>query len=152
MNNLNDDTNELLTQTDQDYYDAEDAAISKAAAASRTKRLNLRGLIAIALLVIIGAVAAPRIYADTFQDQINQLRTENQQNQTAVDSLLLQARDYQDAIAKLQAQIDIVQQNISVNQARQVTLSSKSLKSRPSSTPSAKSWAPTSRPCTSTVR
>lgn len=85
-------------------------------------RINLRAVLAIALVLVVGAVAVPRIYADTFQDQINQLRTENQVNQSAVDTLLVEAQSYQDAIDKLQGQITIMQQNIAVNQARQEQL------------------------------
>jgi peptidoglycan hydrolase CwlO-like protein len=80
-------------------------------------------LLAMALIIAaVGAVAAPKIYADTLQDQIDQLQQEASHDQSAVDGLLLQAKDYQDAIGKLQSQIDVVEQNIAVNQARQTDL------------------------------
>ena len=77
---------------------------------------------ALILLAGIATVAAPRIYADTIQDQIEQLQIEANKDQSAVDALLLEAKSYEDAIAKLQAQIAIVEQNIATNQARQTDL------------------------------
>jgi len=68
------------------------------------------------------AAVAPRIYADTIQDQINQLAAEAKRDQTAVDSLLIEARSFEDAISTLQAQITVLEQNIAVNNSRQEEL------------------------------
>jgi len=78
---------------------------------------------AVALVVGLAVVAVPKIYADVatanLQSEINILQAQNDQSQAAVDSLLLDARNYQDAISKLQSQIDVLQQNIDTNKARQ---------------------------------
>jgi peptidoglycan DL-endopeptidase CwlO len=78
----------------------------------------------LALLVIggISSLTIPKIYADTFQDQINQLQAQNDQSQTSVDALLLDAHNYQDAVTKLQGEISVVELNISTNQDRQTSL------------------------------
>ncbi len=76
-------------------------------------------------VVTFGAVTSfviPKIYADAFQEQINQLQAQNDQNQSSVAALLLDAASYQDAIAKLQSEITVVEQNISTNQDRQTSL------------------------------
>jgi peptidoglycan hydrolase CwlO-like protein/surface antigen len=79
-------------------------------------------LVAVVLLAVIGGLTVPHIYADNLQDQINQLQADNDKNQSSVDALLLQAKDYQDAVNKLQDQISVVQANIATNQAHQVQL------------------------------
>lgn len=87
------------------------------------KRLLLASVCASLVVVMsAGAVVVPRIYADALQDQIEQLTAEASRDQTAVNSLLLEAKSFEDAIASLQGQISILEQNISVNQTRQDTL------------------------------
>jgi peptidoglycan hydrolase CwlO-like protein len=71
------------------------------------------------VLGLASAYSVPHLYADNLQEQINQLQAENDQNQASVDVLLSQAKDFQDAINKLQDQITVVENNIAVNQARQ---------------------------------
>ncbi len=87
-----------------------------------SKRLLYRSLFAALIVTTVGAVVVPKIYADTLQTQIEQLQAENSQSQSVVDTLLLEAKSYEDAIAKLQAEITIVEQNIATNQARQADL------------------------------
>ncbi len=80
-----------------------------------SKRLLYRSLFAALIVTTVGAVVVPKIYADTLQTQIEQLQAENSQSQSVVDTLLLEAKSYEDAIAKLQAEI-------TTNQARQADL------------------------------
>jgi surface antigen len=103
---------------------ASKASLLKQKLKSISAKRTHQSLAIAAVIITIGAasVAMPKIYADTFQDQINQLQAQNDQNQTAVDALLLDAVNYQDAIAKLQGEITVVEQNIATNQARQSDL------------------------------
>ena len=78
-----------------------------------------KGLIAVLVVVAVSSVIVPRIHADNLQTQINQLQEENDRSQAVVSVLNLEAKSFEDAIAKLQAQISIVEQNIAVNQNRQ---------------------------------
>lgn len=87
-----------------------------------SKKALLGSLCAVVVIVASGAVVVPKIYADTLQDQIEQLQAETNRDQSAVDSLLLEAKSYEDAIAALQAQITVLEQNIAVNQNRQEDL------------------------------
>lgn len=78
-------------------------------------------VVSLAVLTVGGAGTAvvTQVYADTFQSQINDLMAENMQSQASVNALTLEAKSFEDAIAKLQADIAIVENNIAVNQARQ---------------------------------
>jgi len=86
---------------------------------SSSKRLLLGSVCASLVVLAVGAVVVPKIYADALQDQIEQLEAEANRDQTAVDALLLEAKSFEDAIASLQGQITILEQNIATNQARQ---------------------------------
>lgn len=83
------------------------------------KTRMFKTLAAVVAVTAVSAVAVPRIYADTLQTQINDLVSENSQTQAIVDTLTLEAKSFEDAIAKLQADIAIIEQNIAINQARQ---------------------------------
>lgn len=72
--------------------------------------------------LVVTGFTAPIIRADTFDDQINNLKTENSQNQSALSGLADQAASYQDAINQLQAQINAIQAQIADNEARQASL------------------------------
>lgn len=82
---------------------------------------RLRAIVFSMLLIAIIGIAAVA-HADQFDEQINQLRTQNSQAQGIVNGLASQATSYQDAINKLQAQINAVQTLISQNQAKQEDL------------------------------
>lgn len=82
----------------------------------------IAGALCAALAIGVSGVVVPKIYADTLQDQIEQLQAETSRDQTAVDTLLLEAKSYEDAIAALQTQISVLEQNIAVNQSRQEDL------------------------------
>jgi peptidoglycan DL-endopeptidase CwlO len=57
--------------------------------------------------------------ADQYQDQINQLNSENSNTRSLVNDLQSQASSYQDAINKLQGQINGLQASINTNVATQ---------------------------------
>jgi len=73
-------------------------------------------------LVIVGMISMPLARADQFDNQINIINQQNAQAQQVANSLLVQATSYQDAIDRLQAQINIVQQQITTNQQQQAQL------------------------------
>ena len=73
--------------------------------------------------VMIGSlVSAPFVSADTFDQQIQQLQSQNSQAQGSVNSLLAQASSYQDQINLLQGQINSIEGLIASNQAQQAQL------------------------------
>jgi peptidoglycan hydrolase CwlO-like protein len=86
------------------------------------KKVVFVSLFSAVVMASAGAFVVPKIYADTLQDQIEQLTAEARQDQSAVDGLLVEAKSYEDAINSLQAQIAVLEQNITVNQARQEDL------------------------------
>lgn len=62
------------------------------------------------------------VFADRFQEQINQLSAENAQKQNQVQALQVEADSLQGVIAGLQAQIDGLQKQITDNQAKSEAL------------------------------
>lgn len=75
-----------------------------------------------AVVAALLVVATPIVYADTFSDQINNLQQQNSQNQIQVDQLAAQSSSYTDAINRLDAQINSLQQQIVANQNKQIDL------------------------------
>lgn len=73
-------------------------------------------------LAISCLVAAPMVSADQYDQQIQQLQSQNSQDQSSVNSLQAQAASYQDAINQLQGQISGLQAAIADNQAKQTQL------------------------------
>ena len=65
------------------------------------------------------------VFADRFQDQINQLSAENAQKQNQVQALQVEADSLQGVIAALQTQINGLQQQINENQAQSDALKAK---------------------------
>lgn len=65
------------------------------------------------------------VFADRFQEQINQLSAENSQKQSQVQALQVEADNLQGVIAALQAQINGLQQQINDNQAQSDALKAK---------------------------
>jgi len=59
------------------------------------------------------------VWADQYQDQINELNSQNSNTRALVNDLAAQAASFQDAIAKLQAQINGLQAAINANVALQ---------------------------------
>jgi surface antigen len=88
---------------------------------------RIRGLkktgafLVLSCLVVIGTTA-PVIRADSFDDQISNLKAQNAQGQAELGSLQAQASSYQDAINQLQTQINAIEAQIADNQARQASL------------------------------
>jgi peptidoglycan hydrolase CwlO-like protein len=71
---------------------------------------------------ILVLIIVPLVHADTLQQQIDNLNTQNNQTQQQVDTLQLQATSFQDAINQLQAQINGIQQAIQASQTKQAEL------------------------------
>jgi surface antigen/peptidoglycan hydrolase CwlO-like protein len=94
----------------------------------KTRTVYWRRWTAKPLFVLIAALAAgclvtaPFVSADSVQDQINSLQSQNSQSQSTVNSLQSQAASYQDAINQLQAQVDGLQSSITINQNKQAQL------------------------------
>lgn len=63
-------------------------------------------------------IAHPLVLADRFDDQINALRAQNNQNSAARAQLGAEAASLADAVFKLQQQIDTLQAQINANQAK----------------------------------
>lgn len=88
-------------------------------------RVNL-AILAVIGLVLIGGSCLPgvrgTVLADSYQDQINTLRAENDRSDAAISSLQNQAASYQDVIANLQSQINSLQSSIASNKAQQASL------------------------------
>lgn len=93
---------------------------------NKVKRLRFlvasKGRITVLVSAILLFAASPFVYADTIQQQINNLQAQNNQTQQSVNGLQAQASSYQDAINKLQQQIDALTSAIQANQARQAEL------------------------------
>jgi surface antigen len=79
-------------------------------------------LVVIAAVMAGGGLVMPYVRADSFDDQINELRSQNATAQSSLNALLDQASSYQDAINQLQAQINAVQAAIAANEAQQADL------------------------------
>ncbi len=73
-------------------------------------------------LFVFGAVIAPIVKADQYDDAINALRAQNNQSQASANQLQVQANGYQDAVSKLQTQINAVQSQINANRAKQADI------------------------------
>ncbi len=86
----------------------------------RVSPIRTVSLIAIALVLAAGSfIHLTRVSALSTQEQIQALEQENANNRSAVANLRNQAVSYQDAIAKLEAQIGYLQGQIDANTAEQ---------------------------------
>lgn len=86
----------------------------------KTKKLsNKASFLSIALAVVLAAgfIVTPMVKADQFDEQIRALSRQNSQIRGQVGTLEVQAADFNDKIAKLQAQIDSLQQEINKSNA-----------------------------------
>lgn len=84
-------------------------------------KLRARSLALIAVgVLMIGAT--PLVYAESIQQQIDNLSNQNSQTQQSVNDLQLQAGSYQDAINKLQEQIGGIEAALAASTAQQATL------------------------------
>lgn len=89
------------------------------------KKIGLASVAMTISVLIAGFAVIPHVTADRFQDQINELKQQNNNNNSALSGLQVEASSYQDAINKLQAQINQVQGQIDTNLAEQAVLQTK---------------------------
>lgn len=83
------------------------------------KYANRSSLLVAAIVVAAGSLSTySLVFADRFQEQINQLSAENAQKQNQVQALQVEADNLQGVIAGLQTQINGLQQQINDNQAQ----------------------------------
>jgi surface antigen len=71
-------------------------------------------------LTVFATTASPVVFADRFQDQINELNQQSAVKQDGLNSLGSQAADLKDQINKLQAQISALQAQIQANENQKV--------------------------------
>ena len=83
-------------------------------------------LVVASMLILLAGSVLPMwqqvVWADTYDDQVAQLRDQNQASRTVLQGLLGEAATYQEAIDRLQAQINALQTRISENVAEQARL------------------------------
>ncbi len=84
----------------------------------KTKRVPL---LILAVVLVLGFVSVGVVHA-SIQSEIDDLNNANSQKLTALDDLQLQAKNYQDAIHKLQAEISSVQAAINASIQKQADL------------------------------
>lgn len=80
--------------------------------------INHLALIFLGIIFVFSFVVTPFVRADRFQEQINQLKSENAQKEQQVNALAIEATSLQDTIAKLESQIGGLQAQIVDNQAK----------------------------------
>lgn len=79
-----------------------------------------------ALVMAVGSFSTySLVFADRFQEQINQLRSENNQKQAQLSDLIDKANSIQDIVNALQGQINDLQVQIVANQAKSTELKAK---------------------------
>jgi peptidoglycan hydrolase CwlO-like protein len=88
--------------------------------ASFTRHLKTPAVLAIAGCLMLGAI--PMAYAQTTQQQIDNLNEQNSQSESSLNALQLQATSYQNAISTLQTQINAIQGAINANEAQEASL------------------------------
>lgn len=71
------------------------------------------------VLVLLSGLVGGIVHADQYDQQIQQLRSQNAAKQQTLDSLQVQASSYQDAINKLQARINQIEGQILDTQSKQ---------------------------------
>lgn len=87
-----------------------------------TIRLKLAGVAVIAAALAAGTLLSPLAQADRFDEQIAELRAQNNQTQDDIDNLALEAQDLQSTIATLQNRIYALETQISNNKAERIRL------------------------------
>ena len=87
---------------------------------SRTVIMTRVVLLALVAGLVVGSANIVR--ADSYDVKINALEQKNEDHQAALDDLGAQAANYQDAIQRLQSQINSLQGSIVANQAKQADL------------------------------
>ncbi|MCA9332779.1 CHAP domain-containing protein [Candidatus Saccharibacteria bacterium] len=82
------------------------------------KSRQISGAVLLVLMMVISISYPVFVKADRFDEQINQLKTENDKKQQQVDALAIEADSLQATIDKLQSQINGLQQQIIENQKK----------------------------------
>jgi surface antigen len=78
--------------------------------------------LAMTTVAVMAMIAVPLVKADTYDDQIKTLQSQNAESQSTVSALQAQANSFQDVINNLQIQISALTQQITANQAKQIAL------------------------------
>lgn len=86
---------------------------------------RLATLSVLLVLIVAGGTRSDTVYADQFDQQIKELQTQNIQTQSTIAQLEEQASSYQDAIDRLQAQINQIEPQIIQNEIVQKELKGK---------------------------
>jgi len=86
------------------------------------RQLKTMPVLVVVASLVVGSTSVALVHADSIQQQIDSLSSQNAQSQQAVSDLQLQANSYQDAINKLQGEISAIQTAIHANEAKQVEL------------------------------
>lgn len=97
--------------------------IQRLVAVRSDRRAGLVGTVLV-LAAVIGLlpIIQTKVSADTYQERLDVLQSQNAENQAVVDSLSAQATTYRDAISKLQSEIDNLQAAITANMGTQAKL------------------------------
>jgi peptidoglycan hydrolase CwlO-like protein len=82
-----------------------------------TSRMKRSLALVFAGIALGGLIAAPIVHADTYQQQINSLNSQNSAAQSALSGLQSTATSYQQTITDLQQQISAIQNSITANNA-----------------------------------
>ena len=85
-------------------------------------RLVSAAVLTLAMLFVAASSLVPGVHADHFDEQISALQQQNNSALGVLGQLQSTAASYQDAISKLQAQIDGLQAQINANLAQQAKL------------------------------
>lgn len=75
-------------------------------------------LVALAAVFVVGSIGSPFVLADEFDEQINQLRAENQQKEKKHSTLQTRAISFEQKIGELRKQIGGLEKQISVDRAK----------------------------------
>ena len=99
--------------------------MKKSTSLNRSPRLMISMLVFSMMLLVAGSVlpiVQSIVTADTYDDQVAQIRSQNQSAQSTLAGLLGEAATYQEAIDRLQAQVNALQGRINDNVAEQTRL------------------------------
>ncbi len=88
-----------------------------------SRKIAALSVIGLAVVLTVGMTVVPKpVTADSIGDQITKLQQENSTNKNAVANLQNEAVSFQDAITRLQSQINLVQAQIDDNTTKQTEI------------------------------
>lgn len=98
----------------------------------KTKKIFIpRFQVALTAVVLVGALGVASIAnANTYEEKINQLQTQNNQAQSDLNALYAEASSFQAAVDQLNAQILTVQAQINANEVEQARIQSEIVKNQ----------------------